>query len=38
MKALGKDLFQPFLERSGSVLKVSRIYRDARMHHPVPYK
>ena len=27
-----------FLERSGSVLKVSRIYREARMHHPVPYK
>lgn len=38
MKALGKDLFQPFLEKSGTVLKVSRIYRDARMHHPEPYK
>ena len=38
MKALGKDLFQPFLERPGNLLKVSRIYRDARMHHPVPYK
>jgi uncharacterized protein (TIGR02453 family) len=38
MKALGKDLFQPFLDRPGNVLKVSRIYRDARMHHPVPYK
>ena len=38
MKALGKDLFQPFLDRSGNVLKVSRIYRDARMHHSVPYK
>ena len=38
MKALGKDLFQPFLERPGNVLKVSRIYRDARLHHPVPYK
>ena len=38
MKALGKDLFQPFLQRSGDLLKVSRIYRDTRMHPPVPYK
>ena len=38
MKALGKELFEPFLERSGDVLKVSRIYRDARLHHPLPYK
>jgi uncharacterized protein (TIGR02453 family) len=38
MKALGKDLFQPFLERPGNLLKVSRIYRDARMHHDTPYK
>ena len=38
MKALGKDLFQPFREKSGNVLKVSRIYRDARMHPPEPYK
>jgi uncharacterized protein (TIGR02453 family) len=38
MKALGWELFQPFVESSGTVLKVSRIYRDARMHHPVPYK
>lgn len=38
MKALGKDLFQPFLDRPGDLLKVSRIYRDARMHHPLPYK
>lgn len=38
MKALGKELFQPFLEKSGDVLKVSRIYRDARMHPPEPYK
>ena len=37
-KAIGKELFQPFLEKSGELLKVSRIYRDARMHHPVPYK
>ena len=26
MKALGWDLFQPFLEKTGSLLKVSRIY------------
>ena len=37
-KALGKELFQPFIEKSGELLKISRIYRDARMHHPVPYK
>ena len=38
MKALGKELFEPFLERPGNLLKVSRIYRDARLHHPLPYK
>ena len=38
MKALGKHLFQPFLDRPGNLLKVSRIYRDARLHHPDPYK
>ena len=38
MKALGKELFVPFLDRPGNLLKVSRIYRDARMHHPTPYK
>ena len=37
-KALGAELFQPFLEKSGELLKVSRIYRDARLHHPLPYK
>ena len=37
-KALGQALFQPFLSRSGDLLKVSRIYRDARMHHALPYK
>ena len=37
-KALGAALFEPFLEEMGTVCKVSRIYRDARMHHPVPYK
>lgn len=38
MKALGQTLFQPFAEKGGMVLKVSRIYRDARMHPPEPYK
>ena len=38
MKELGEQLFQPFLERPGELLKVSRIYRDARMHPPTPYK
>ena len=38
MKQLGAQLFQPFLERSGDILKVSRIYRDAWLHHPDPYK
>ena len=38
MKALGKDLFTPFLDSPGDLLKVSRIYRDARLHHPLPYK
>lgn len=38
MKALGQELFVPFLERPGNLLKVSRIYRDARLHHPLPYK
>ena len=38
MKALGQELFQPFLDKPGNILKVSRIYRDARLHHPLPYK
>lgn len=38
MKALGQELFEPFLDRPGNLLKVSRIYRDARMHPPEPYK
>ena len=37
MKALGKELFEPFLDMPGNILKVSRIYRDARLHHPDPY-
>ncbi len=38
MKAMGKALFEPFAEAPGNILKVSRIYRDARLHHPDPYK
>ena len=38
MKEMGALLFEPFLERPGDILKVSRIYRDARLHHPEPYK
>ena len=38
MKELGQAVFQPFLERPGNLLKVSCIYRDARMHPPTPYK
>ena len=38
MKELGQAVFQPFLERPGNLLKVSLIYRDARMHPPTPYK
>lgn len=38
MKALGAELFQPFAQEPGNFLKVSRIYRDARLHHPLPYK
>ena len=37
-KALGKDLFEIIADKPGTLVKVSRIYRDARMHHPVPYK
>lgn len=36
MKALGQELFAPFSQNN--ILKVSRIYRDARMHPPEPYK
>lgn len=38
MKALGQEVFTPFADRPGSFLRVSRIYRDARMHYPEPYK
>lgn len=38
MKELAKDLFPLFEDRPGNQIKVSRIYRDARLHHPDPYK
>ena len=38
MKELGKELFEPILDSPGNLLKVSRIYRDARMHPQEPYK
>ena len=37
-KALGQDILQMVLHKPGTLVKVSRIYRDARMHHPLPYK
>ena len=37
-KALGAELFGPFWDSAGTLCKVSRIYRDARLHHPLPYK
>ena len=37
-KALGQALATPFLDMPGNLVKVSRIYRDARLHHPLPYK
>ena len=38
MKALGAKLYTLIEDRPGDLLKVSRIYRDARMHHALPYK
>ena len=38
MKSLGRELAELFADRPGNLVKVSRIYRDARMHHPLPYK
>ena len=37
-KALGRDIADMIMDKPGTLVKVSRIYRDARMHHPVPYK
>lgn len=38
MKELAKELFVPYAETPGNLMRVSRIYRDARLHHPLPYK
>jgi len=38
MKALGAHFYQLFEDKPGNLVKVSRIYRDARLHHPLPYK
>ena len=38
MKALAAELIPLVEDKLGTVVKVSRIYRDARMHHPLPYK
>ncbi len=38
MKALGQAVYEGFSQAPAMELKVSRIYRDARMHPPVPYK
>ena len=38
MKALGRAVFEGLPDPLGLELKVSRIYRDARLHPPVPYK
>ena len=38
MKALAGQLLPLFEHKPGTVVKVSRIYRDARLHHPLPYK
>ena len=37
-KALARALLPLIGDKPGSLMKVSRIYRDARMHHPLPYK
>lgn len=38
MKALAKQWLPLFGDIPGTLIKVSRIYRDARLHHPLPYK
>ncbi len=38
MKALGEEVFSAFSDVPNMAHKVSRIYKDARMHPPVPYK
>ena len=38
MKALAGELMPLVEDKPGTLVKVSRIYRDARLHHPLPYK
>jgi len=38
MKALAQEVFAPFRDVPNMAYKVSRIYKDARMHPSVPYK
>ena len=38
MKELGKFLYEPYMDTPNVQVKVSRIYKDARMHPVVPYK
>ena len=38
MKALAEEVFEPFRDVPNMAYKVSRIYKDARMHPAVPYK
>ena len=38
LRDLGRELYEPFSKVPGLNLKVSRIYRDTRLHHPDPYK
>lgn len=38
MKALGEAVYEPFRDTPGLMLHVSRIYRDARYAHGLPYK
>lgn len=38
MKALAQEVFAPFREVPNMAYKVSRIYKDARLHPAVPYK
>lgn len=38
MKELGKFLYEPYMDTPGVQVKVSRIYKDARLRPTVPYK
>ena len=38
MKALAREISEPFAQIPGMVCKTSRIYRDMRMNPPTPYK